>query len=135
MKGVLFIIFAALVFSPLRAMQNKQPAFVDCAVTFEIQVPTPKQESPEVKVDLKNESAITEYLKNLRSCDEIPISMYDTIIAKTASGCVSDKLSDALLELWGINPSILVSGKNNILKSIGDTLADVKNSVGGKGGL
>ena len=54
--------------------------------------------------------------------------MYDIIIEKLKSNSVSKKFSDVLLAIWGINPDILVSGREEIMKSIGETLSDVKNS-------
>ena len=76
---------------------------------------------------MSNKQAIVGYLQALQDINEIPLSMYDFIINEASGIGISDKLSNILLRLWGINPDILVSGKNDLIKSIGATLSDVKS--------
>lgn len=126
MKCVVLTIFLSSSLISLNAMQREQLNSEECSVTFQIQVPSPIRDIPENQIDLTNEQAIIEYLQTLQDPNEIPISMYDTLIKETNSSSISVALSNILLTLWGINPDILVSGKNDIIKSIGDTLLDVK---------
>lgn len=55
--------------------------------------------------------------------------MYDVLIKKASNKSISDNFSNILLKMWGMNPEILISGKENVLQAIADTLSDVKNSV------
>ena len=112
----------------LNAMQSELSTSEEYSVTFQIQMPLPKQKVTEKQIDLKNEQSVIDYLSTLQSQNDIPISMYNVMIDK-ANNNISEEFSDILLRLWGINPDILVSGKKEIIEAIRATLLDVKNTI------
>lgn len=124
---VLIVLLSLSVIS-LSAMQQERSDFDEFAVVFHIQVPDPLREIPEKGIDLTNEQAIIRYLETLNEPNDIPSSIYDFLIKKTTSSDVSEPLSNILLRIWGINPDILISGKEDLVKSIGTTMLDVKNA-------
>ena len=127
MKRKVLGVFLSSSLLSLDAMQTEQLSCEECPVTFQIQIPFPVRKTPEKQVDMSNKQAIVGYLQTLQDINEIPLSMYDFIINEASGIGISDTLSNILLRLWGINPDILVSGKNDLIRGIGATLSDVKS--------
>ena len=127
MKCRVWVVFLSSSLLSLNAMQTERLRCEECPVTFQIQIPLPARKTPEKQVDMSNKQAIVGYLQTLRDINEIPLSMYDFIINEASGIDISDTLSNVLLRLWGINPDILVSGKDDLIKGIGATLSDVKS--------
>ena len=128
MKKVSLIVVCLSFLTICSAMQlTSDPCSVSCPIDIYIQLPIPKNTS--LTESVMTDTQIIDYLKTQDlDINSIPFGMYISIQNLAEKTPLNEEFADALLRVWGINPSILEE-KDKIVPALIKGICDALNQV------